>query len=397
MNSAVVADHPRGGFNVTALQFPLESYRDKTYLTHNFHPYPAKFVPQIPREVIESLSSPGDSVLDPFCGSGTVLVEASLLGRRAIGFDSNPLACLVARVKTYPLNRDQLQHATEVTGELLSKTVGIESYLPDRSDHGTYPVPDFPHLDHWFRKQVISELAIAKSHIASVKDVSVRDFLRVGFSSIIVSVSNQESDTRYAAVTKKPLKKGAVLRLLDQRARDMVHRMEDYRTRCPVPLAEVIELDSTTTFPIPTSSVDLVVTSPPYPNTYDYYLYHKLRMVWLDQDFRRAQSLELGSRNKHNDQGLSMHHFSSGFLRSLSEIHRVLRSGRHCCIVIGDAIIRGEVFRMDQVITALAHESGFALAKQVDYPQRRFTRTFTPGLKSTQKLGHILVFERAAG
>ena len=63
------------------INFVLDKYKDKTYLTHNFHSFPAKFVPQIPKIVIERFTKPKDLVLDPFCGSGTTLVEAKLAGR----------------------------------------------------------------------------------------------------------------------------------------------------------------------------------------------------------------------------------------------------------------------------------------------------------------------------
>ncbi|NJN98715.1 MAG: hypothetical protein HC875_33820 [Anaerolineales bacterium] len=69
------------------------------YLTHSLHPYPAKFIPQIPNAMIQELSSFGETVLDPFCGSGTTLVEARRLGRNAVGIDANPLACLISRAK----------------------------------------------------------------------------------------------------------------------------------------------------------------------------------------------------------------------------------------------------------------------------------------------------------
>src|SRR5260370_9196031 len=70
------------------------------YLTHSLHPYPAKFIPQIPEVLIRELSREGDTVADIFCGSGTTLVEALMLNRNAIGFDANPLACMITRTKT---------------------------------------------------------------------------------------------------------------------------------------------------------------------------------------------------------------------------------------------------------------------------------------------------------
>jgi len=83
-----------------------------SYLTHSLHPYPAKFIPQIPNALIQELSSVGDTVLDPFCGSGTTLVESLVLKRHAIGIDANPLACLISRAKTSRLSAADLDALT---------------------------------------------------------------------------------------------------------------------------------------------------------------------------------------------------------------------------------------------------------------------------------------------
>ncbi len=68
------------------------------HATHNLHPFPAKFPPQLPRRFIQALTQPGDSVLDPMMGSGTTVLEAYLAQRTAIGFDIDPLARLLAQV-----------------------------------------------------------------------------------------------------------------------------------------------------------------------------------------------------------------------------------------------------------------------------------------------------------
>ena len=74
------------------------------YLTHGLHPYPAKFIPQIPNALIQELSSVGETVGDIFCGSGTTLLEALQLKRHAVGIDANPLATLITKAKTTPLS-----------------------------------------------------------------------------------------------------------------------------------------------------------------------------------------------------------------------------------------------------------------------------------------------------
>src|ERR1700730_12599471 len=98
--------------------FDLDSFRDKNYLTHNLHPYPAKFVPQIPRILIEKFCPKGGVVLDMFCGSGTALLEAALLGHDAIGTDLHPLAVLISKVKTTKLSAGDIQNARSFLSSL---------------------------------------------------------------------------------------------------------------------------------------------------------------------------------------------------------------------------------------------------------------------------------------
>ena len=92
--------------NITIIQSlidSLDAIQDKNYLTHGIHPYPAKFVPQIPGAIIDAYSKPGDTILDPFCGSGTTLLESIIRGRNALGIDINPIATLISRAKVTPL------------------------------------------------------------------------------------------------------------------------------------------------------------------------------------------------------------------------------------------------------------------------------------------------------
>jgi DNA modification methylase len=70
------------------------------YLSHKFHSYPARFIPQIPFTFIKLFTKENDVVLDPMCGCGTTLVESFLNGRNSIGNDFNPLAVLISKVKT---------------------------------------------------------------------------------------------------------------------------------------------------------------------------------------------------------------------------------------------------------------------------------------------------------
>ena len=95
------------------------------YFTHTFHPYPARFIPQIPATFIKLFTEEGEIVLDPMCGCGTTLVEALLHNRNAIGNDLNPLAALISKGKTTLITEEEFRDFNEK----LSSAVGIEGVL----------------------------------------------------------------------------------------------------------------------------------------------------------------------------------------------------------------------------------------------------------------------------
>src|SRR5690606_11065331 len=128
------------------------------------------FIPQIPHALITELSSPGDTVADIFCGSGTTLIEALLAGRNAVGVDANPLACLVSAAKT-------ARAAGEVSDEIADLQSRIESLVPamhgevvdlfaaSGSEIGSR-IPDDVAISFWFEPLVVRELSIISASLA---------------------------------------------------------------------------------------------------------------------------------------------------------------------------------------------------------------------------------------
>src|SRR5437016_1514106 len=156
---------------------------------HSFHSYPAKFIPEIPRSLIQILQPPKDSlVFDPFCGCGTTLVEAQRAGYDSVGIDLNPIGCLLSRTKTTPLSTDFLSVAQQCVTQARAKT-GVK-------------IPSIPNLGHWFNDDISESLARLRLSIQAIEREDLRQALEATFSSIVVRVSNQDSDTRYAAVVK---------------------------------------------------------------------------------------------------------------------------------------------------------------------------------------------------
>ena len=156
--------------------FDFDSYTKNSYMTHNFHPYPAKFIPQIPKELILKLSDKNGWILDPFCGSGTTLVEAKLNQRNAIGIDINPLSCLISKVKTTKLSTSQIELIKEMCNKIHD----------DIGNGKVYEIPSYKNIDLWFEKDAKESLSVIKYHIDSCKDEGVKNFLSVCFSAILV-------------------------------------------------------------------------------------------------------------------------------------------------------------------------------------------------------------------
>ena len=259
------------------LKFEATDNKSTNYMTHNFHPYPCKFIPQIPKNLISQLTKEGDTILDPFCGSGTTLVEAKLLNRNAVGVDLNPIATLISEVKTTKLTLKEIESIKDLLSKIKKE---IELYYQNGKSVKTYNIPDFNNSQHWFQTNVLNELGIIKAYSDSVKDKKLKSYLFTALSSIIVNVSNQESDTRFAAI-KKDIKPFKTYLEFSRKLDDMDKRMIEFMKYASDSKVSIFTADSRNLSFLKDNSIDFIVTSPPYANTYDYYLYHKFRMYWL--------------------------------------------------------------------------------------------------------------------
>lgn len=302
---------------------------------HSIHPYPAKFIPQIPRSLIKLFPPEGGAaVLDPFCGSGTSLVEAVHSGLDAVGIDLNPLACLISRVKTRRLPE-------RFDGAVRRVKSDAESLVLS----GSVTIPEIPRLDHWFLPDVQVALASLVACI-NAEEEEVRDVLKVALSSIIVQVSNQESDTRYAAVEKN-VDGEAVFKKFDRAARSIggaLLRVQD-QLFARLGHATVLQEDILSVKPEQISiPIGLVITSPPYPNAYEYWLYHKYRMYWLGMDPLAVRAREIGARphyfkTNHQDE----QDFERQMHSTFGLLFEVMKPGSKACFLVGRSIIHGRV------------------------------------------------------
>lgn len=368
---------------------------DTTYGAHGIHPYPAKFIPQIPADIISEHTNERHIVFDPFCGSGTTLAEAQRLGRRSVGCDSNPIAALISRAKTTPITREHAGAGSALIARLQNKFA--YTWLPHCER------PSDPRLSHWFQDHVADELAFLRQEIAALDAAELRQLAQCAFSSIVVSVSNQESDTRYAAV-QKHIPRGEVFRRFCtrfERALSIVPQVGEFEKSRLTPRVFCTDLRNLSADVLPDDSVDLVVTSPPYANSYDYYLYHKWRMVWLGHDVRGVQDREIGSRHEHSSKRASIDVFEGKMRQALTNVARVLKPSKLAYFLVGDSVIAGELINSEESFARIAHGSGLRAVESISYPLEKITRSFREkasdachgGSRAPAKQQRVLVFE----
>lgn len=352
------------------------------YMTHGFHPYPAKFIPQIPRRAIEKHSRVGDLVCDPFCGSGTTLVEARLLSRRSIGNDIHPIATLASRAKTACLKP---AHTRRITGVL--------SHIRDDFRRGRFSSSgiDFYNRDHWFVGHVQDEIGIILRNINDGDNAApVKTFLKAMLSSIIVKVSNQHSDTRYAAVEKSH-RRGGVVEMFVNKTTASLERMREFEARVDEKAwCRVYTGDARNMTRVDDHSVNMIVTSPPYPNVYDYYLYHKHRMHWLGMDIDNVKDNEIGSRLRYSSLRWDIDTFQCDMDECVAEMHRMLKPHGVAVVVIGDSVVQREMISGYDVMKRSAKMAGFRVADRIQYELDRTSRSFAGSYRQRGKKEHVV-------
>jgi site-specific DNA-methyltransferase (cytosine-N4-specific) len=368
------------------------------YLTHGLHPYPAKFIPQIPNALIQELSSVGDTVADIFCGSGTTLLEALLLKRHAIGIDANPLSILISRAKTAAPTEADLDKLMILLGDCRQLAVGL-----NRSDSdlfgSTVPFvskgwrPEASVSEFWFDPHVVEELAELRLRILDLPPTA-RVIAQVVFSSIIVTVSRQDSDTRYVR-REKCIEPGETVRRfcrgieLAIATTSEVSDILEPRFSCRFLNSDILSAPD-----VP--NIDLVVSSPPYPNAFSYHLYHRTRLLWLGYDQKRFKADEIGSHRKYSAKGAKALD-ESDFAREFGQIFRWLAermtAGKYACFVIGNSTIKGRTVDNAELLNKAAAVAGFSRAAVVDRDIPSTRKAFNPahGRIKTEK---ILILRR---
>lgn len=359
---------------------------------HAIHPYPAKLLINIPQFFLAAMPAlAGSALLDPFCGSGTVLYEGARAGLRPVGSDSNPLARLITRAKLTPLDR-------EVARRQLEAIMAAYPSAPPM-------IPDVVNRDYWFSERISDCLGRLKSAIERNVPAKHRPVFDVSFSATVKRVSyadprlsvpvkiNPDRSARYGAKGDEVIRRLGRLATIDVGALFWSIASQNIR-RCPelghaFAVGEPQIFSDARSLGLAEASVGLAITSPPYVGAQKYVRASSLSLGWLgltpDCKLRPIERQSIGREHLAADEALEpsgtglaeadslldeivernplrariAQRYLLEMRDALSEVSRTMRHGGTLVLVVGPNLVAGLEFPTPFFLQRIAEDLGF--------------------------------------
>ena len=358
--------------------FSGKTRKDTAYITHGYHRYPAKFIPQIVSRLAEKYTKEGDLIVDPFGGCGTTMVEAKVIGRKSIGVDINPVAVLIAKVKSTPISPLKMEK------EFIDLKYKLSSY----NSKTKIKIPEHERIDYWFKPEEKRKLAFILSEISKIKNQDARDFFYCGFSNILknCSIWMQKSNKPTRDFKKKPSEPFQVFyRQIKMMLKGntefykLLKEKNNLKTSCKIYCTDARKI------PTKNNTVSLIVTSPPYVTSYEYADLHQLSALWFKytkniSDFRKrfigtshngvkeiilnskiAEKIKEDLEKKDKKLAKEVAIYFSEMNQCFKEMKRILKKNGRACIVIGNTGLKGVEILNAEVFTEQMQNLGFKI------------------------------------
>ncbi len=353
--------------------------------THCFHSYPAMMIPQVTGRLIDKYGKDSSLLFDPYCGSGTSLVEANLRGINAIGTDLNPLARLIAKTKTISINLQRLDtYLKEFTDLIFSIRFGVS-----KIEHVN--IPQFKNIDYWFSQRVKKDLAIIKSYIDKIDNEDISNFFRVAFSETVRESSwTRNGEFKLFKMSEEQREKfnpdifGIMECKLARNRKGLKVFIESKKGEASSKIFDFNTVNEIPSDILPYDSVDIIVTSPPYGDsrtTVAYGQFSRFANQWLG--FENANQIDnllmggkrkkekisfendvlneviekIGSKDKKRvDDVIS---FYIDYKKSINNVAKVVKKNGYVCYVVGNRRVKGVTLPTDEITKQFFETNGF--------------------------------------
>lgn len=382
---------------------------------HGFHTYPARLHPQTARRLVDAFAPERGVVLDPFCGSGTVVVESMLANRRSLGTDLNPLAVLLAKVKTRALYEGEAERVVDV-----ARAIATEADARRKARAGAsrrMPPEDVALFDPHVLLELDSLRTGIEKFSRDTKDergtspmmASVRDGLLLVLAALLTKVSRKRGDTALGEAPKR-IAAGFTAKFFVKKTQDLVARRAALEALLPPkrPHVRVAEDDATELRSVAEGSVDTIVTSPPYAATYDYLEHHALRLRWLGLDPKGLDSREFGARRAYValDPDAARAKWVDELDRFLRAVADVTKPGASVILVVADSAIRAShesgvrgayALRADELVAEAIDELPFEPEARASQARPHFHGPTASAFLQRPRHEHALLLRRLRG
>ena len=398
---------------------------DTKEYTHCFHTYPAMMIPQIARKLLTEYGTEGGWLLDPYCGTGTSLVEASLFGMHSVGCDINPLVRLIATAKSTPICLPTLDETLNRLNDHLFQIEFQEGKVPDA------PIPNILNLEYWFSEESIRYLAYLRDWINKIEDEVVRNFIRVAFSETVREVSytrNGEFKLYRMPAEKlegfKPDVFGIFGKKLSRNRHGLAAFLEK-RKSVEVSVSDANTVQGEFPMPRPLGGYDIVITSPPYGDSHTtvaYGQFSRLAAEWIGlPNARKIDKLAMGGQ--HSKEALTnaviapaidkirlvdekrageVSAFYIDLGSSINSIAQVLSQCATICYVVGNRQVKGVMLPTDEFVVDAFRQHGFTHKATIvrNIPNKRMPKKNSPSnvagaTATTMHEENIVICQRA--
>lgn len=357
--------------------------------THNFFKYPCKFIPELPRWGLKKYAKNDKAIIfDPFAGSGTTILESIVNGHDSYYTEIDEVAKLIIKVKTTQLSNDEIIELEKIFKTIIKNIKTSDEYI----------IPKIDNLYHWFSEENVVILGKILKQILNIKNEKICDFFKICFASVIKKCSYTDDSSPKPYVSSK-IKKIPSNPIDEFKKTYEKYKKSEEKLSNVKKIGKAIKLDGDALNFESKKKFDLVITSPPYINAFDYGRTMRLENLWLglltEEELRNKKSDYVGTEKinlKTDSENLSILNdskdlsiiynnllkidkkraiivkkFFEDMKVNLKNVNKYLKDNGYYMIVIGNSKIRNIEIDSSKIITDIALKNGFKLDVKYSY------------------------------